>query len=313
VQRVTCDRVLSVVAKDGSLAVHMKPDARGTAALKLECDKLAQLEAALRPVSSGQAPRKRSLAMSRVLPSLRLNYSVHELQSDLTQIIDRLLTTLESHAGSIPAIIDIFSCVYKVRFQGGDPRSDLVTLSAELSLRLLLHWTAAIRRAVALVGVTHDYVSRIVVNLANTIAVVADPLDIDAQQLVAASIFFYDERNGGGVADEGEKIAKAIRAKLAISRDGPADYLTDRLYDMTILAVVGRLLNVYIFDIEQLRDACVERALGESTKTEEQDEAMNRVAKIFIGDVLRRMNDKRFDPIFQYLFAIWPLKDSKCE
>jgi hypothetical protein len=160
--------------------------------------------------------------MSRVLPSLRLSYS------ELTKIIEGPLRALDSPARSNLAIADIFSCVYKVRFQSGDPGIALYALSTELSLRFLLHWTAAIQRAVALSGVTHDCVSRMVLNLANTIAVLADTLDIDTQQLVAASVFFYDERAGAGVAHEGENIATAIQVKLSICHDGQRGYLTDR-------------------------------------------------------------------------------------
>jgi hypothetical protein len=162
---------------------------------------------------------------------------------------------------------------------------------------------------VALTDVSHDYISRIVVNLANTIAIVGDTLDIDAQQLLAASVFFYDEHGGSGAAAEADNIARLAQAKLFDIQESIRDELTGRLYDWTILAIAGRILAVYVHDIEVLRNCCVERVM--STDKQALDNKMYRAAKMLIGDMLRKMNDRRFEPAFQYVFALWPLKDVK--
>jgi hypothetical protein len=309
VQRVTCDRVVSVNTKGDTLTVTCKSDQKSNMTIKLECDKVKDLEVALVPVPANREAPKVSLAMSAVLPSLQLNYSLGEVNAELTKIVDRFLTTLEYAAGSTPPIVGILLCVYKSRFRSAEPRRHVEILSAELRLRFLLHWTAAVQKAASLTDVSHEYLSRIVVNLANTTAIVGDTLDIDAQQLLAASVFFYDEHNASGAAAEADKIARLAQGKLFSIQEGTRDELSDRLYDWTILAIAGRILAVYVHDIEVLRNCCVERVMA--TSRQALDNKMYKAAKMLIGDMLRKMNDRRFEPAFQYVFALWSLKDVK--
>jgi hypothetical protein len=221
---------------------------------------------------------------------------------------------LETTQTATTAIVDIIACLYKARFKGGDdstPGRNLEVLQQELELKVLMHWLRAIQRAVNLPDVSHEYIGRIVVNLANMIGIMGDAVSIDVQQLLAASVFFFDERNGAGVVVEAQKIDPILKAKWGETRDpSTIGDLADRFYDFVIITIAARILAVYVTEIDALRNACVDRVMAtEPEQIERAQEKMNAAGKGLIGDMLRRMTDRRFEPVFQYVFALWPLRE----
>jgi hypothetical protein len=314
IHHVTPDRVLSVQLRGEVLLLSIKSDQKSPTTLRLEGKNLDKLVTALTPISSAAEPPRVLQAVMQVLPSMRLPVPVMPVYERLTGIIDHFFQLLEANQTATPPIIDIIACLYKARFQGGSSSlagRELEILEQELHLKVIMHWLRAIQRAVNIPDISHDYIGRIVVNLANIIGVMAESAGINVQQLIAASIFFYDERNGAGVVSEAQKLDPVLKAKLAETRDpSMAGDLADRFYDFVIITIAARILAVYVTEIEELRNACVDRVMAEGpAQIERATEKMNAAGKGLIGDMLRRMTDRRYEPAFQYVFALWPLRD----
>jgi hypothetical protein len=314
VHHVTSDRMLSVQHRGDLLQVSFKGETKGTSVVRLEGSNLETLCTALTPIGSNQEPPRVVYSLTKVLPSLRLSVSLQELNVSLTGIADHFFQMLETTQTATTAIVDIIACLYKARFKVGDdstPGRNLEILQQELELKVLMHWLRAIQRAVNLPDVSHEYIGRIVVNLANMIGIMAEAVSIDVQQLLAASVFFFDERNGAGVVVEGQKIEPMIKAKWNETRDASTiGDLADRFYDFVIITIAARILAVYVTEIEALRNACVDRVMAtEPDQIERAQQKMNAAGRGLIGDMLRRMTDRRYEPVFQYVFALWPLRE----
>jgi hypothetical protein len=313
---ITVDRIASVQTKNSAVLVSLKSEGKSATVIRIENQDFKLLLAALTPIPSNAEVHRPSRALETILPALQLKYSQQELFSALTSTSDSLFRLLETTQTSPNTVIDIFSCLYKARFPRGDtvaPLENLELLKREIELKIMMHWLRAIQRAVNLPDVTHEYIGRIVVNLANMIGIMADVVDIDAQQLLAASVFFYDERNGTGVIQEAEKLDPIIKGKWGETRKpSTIGDLADRFYDFVIIAIAARVLGVYPTAIEELRDACVDRVMAEDPDVIRiTTEKMNAAGKGLINDMLRWMTERRYEPIFHYVFALWPLRDVK--
>jgi hypothetical protein len=214
------------------------------------------------------------------------------------------------------SIVDVFASLYIIRFGVRDAAASLQAFAQELKLRFLLLWIRAMLKAVSLTDVHPEYVGRMAVHLGNSVALVGESIGLDVESLMAAAVYLYESKDGNGVVREGEKLELAVHEMFVASRaaDGTeADQFVDRLYDVAILAVCGRIVNVYPNDLEALRDVCVARVLrtaGIAETTSQLDQSVN----LLLGDILWRFTDKRYEPPFQYVFALWPLrKDSSQE
>jgi hypothetical protein len=75
------------------------------------------MTAAVQPIPIPKAPEKDSLALTKLLPILQLPpEAVKRIQSELQSIGDRFLTVLQSEANSPDSIVDVFACLYIIRF-----------------------------------------------------------------------------------------------------------------------------------------------------------------------------------------------------
>jgi hypothetical protein len=83
--------------------------------------------------------------------------------------------------------------------------------------------------------------------------------------------------------------------------------LIDQLYDVVLLAICARILNVYPSDVDVLRDLYMEKVLADE-ENPESDQKIRDAVKRLVSGMIGRFNDRRYDREFQYVFALWPLQ-----
>jgi hypothetical protein len=120
------------------------------------------------------------------------------------------------------------------------------------------------------------------------------------------TLYFVQESEVSHVKREAQALERIIMAQIP-DRSTIGD-LADWFYDFVIIAFAARILQVSGTEIDALRDACVKRVMAKAdTEIEDATRNMNGCAKSLVKDMLIRMNDRRYDPAFQYVFALWPL------
>jgi hypothetical protein len=313
VVRILPDQVTSVVPKGGVLTVTYK-DGKSTSTLRLESPKLDALARAVQPIPAGKAAQKQGIAATAILPLIDLPPSaIPQTMAALTKFTDRLLNVFESQSEAGAWVIDVVACAFVARFLKCKGRQSPGTFQDELRLRWTILWIRALLKATSFTDINREYIARMVIHLANTIAILCEPQDIGIKELMSACVYFYEERNPIGIVKESEKLELTIQEKLASLRckdDCEGDTLIEALYDIAILAICGRIVNIYSYDLEVLRDMCVARVSRDDPATpimRQLAEAANTV----ISDMLRRMADKRYDRGFQYVFALWPFHETQ--
>jgi hypothetical protein len=312
VQRVPTDRIAAVYAKGGSVLVSYRADGKSAPlSLRLECAKPAKLAVALQPVAAGKAHARESHAVQRILAGIP---RAAEIAQQLHALCDRLLALLASQLQSNPALVDIASCLYRARFGSADPAASVALLNQELKLRLLIVWARAMLKAASLhdKGLHPEYVGRMAVHLADTIGAISESLQpqLDATKLLAATVYLYETGDPKGVLLEAERFELTAHEHFCQSKaraEATADPRIDRLYDIALLAVCARILNVYPSDVDVLRDICMEMVLARD-KNVDWEQKIGESVELLISGMIGRFNDRRYDREFQYVFALWPLQ-----
>ncbi|KAH0795039.1 hypothetical protein GPJ56_001065 [Histomonas meleagridis] len=286
----------------------------GKSTLKLTCqtcDKAIKLVDALQlePAETPPTPRE-VYATTKVLTQLNLEPDeVTKINSELTTLITKLLNKIDNSVAFNPCFSDILSCVYRIRFPRGDINKNISSLKSELYLYFLLLFVNSLERASQLKS-SRDYLIRIVGNLGNTISIIADDLRINVKHLLGACNLYCEGGSVAGIYNESKKLQVTVMEKFADERKDLEikDFtLIDKIFSIAVMVICGGLAGVYQFSIDTLTKEIVEYVCsirsGRITETSKLDLQM----KIFAGDMLRCCNETRYEPEFQYVFAIWVL------
>lgn len=172
--------------------------------------------------------------------------------------------------------------------------------------------------------------------------------EINLSQLLGACAYFCDGGNIAGVYHECKKATDSIATAFSNSRRPPSAQpnssnqqnpdagnkatisstslpklsapasapckrpeFSDKLFTTTIMEFAGKLTDIYSFDLESLADTIMKIVID--TGNQEMP-PLERIAELdvqmksFSGDMLRKLKDRRYDPLFQYVFAMWVLR-----
>lgn len=234
--------------------------------------------------------------------------------------------------------VDLLICIYQVRFGNRKPAStteinnNIGILYKELRLTFLKIWVDSLEHASRL-QINKDFLVRLISALGNSIALMIEfRSDVNLEQLLGACAYYCDGGNIAGVYHECKKAADAIaNAKAALravadsstlsSGDKSANRFSapcempeyaDKLYSIAIMLMAGKLTEIYQFDFDSLTEETVNIVTvtgAQSTPKPQQMDKLDLQMKSFSGDMLRKFKDRRYEPLFQYVFAMWVLRE----
>lgn len=227
-----------------------------------------------------------------------------------------------------------------------DINNNLTILSRELRLTFLSIWIQSLELASQL-QVNKDFLLRLIASLGNSVALVAGTIetDINLSQLLGACAYFCDGGNIAGVYHECKKATDSIATAFANSRRPPPQTnsanpqnqdpgnksssaslpkmsappsaickrpeFSDKLFATTIMEFAGKLTDIYSYDLESLAETLMRIVIdtgNQEIPPPERIAEMEAQMKSFSGDMLRKLKDRRYDPLFQYVFAMWVLR-----
>ena len=229
-----------------------------------------------------------------------------------------------------------------------DINNNLAILTRELRLTFLSIWIASLELASQLQVNKDFLLRLIaslgnsVALIASTVET-----DINLAQLLGACAYFCDGGNIAGVYHECKKATDSLATAFANSRRPPSQSnasnqqaqeagnkstasvsslpklspptsapckkpeFSDKLFSTTIMEFAGKLTDIYSFDLESLADAMMKLVIDTGNQEMPPPERIAELEvhmKSFSGDMLRKLKDRRYDPLFQYVFAMWVLR-----
>lgn len=228
-----------------------------------------------------------------------------------------------------------------------DINNNLTILSRELRLTFLSIWIQSLELASQL-QVNKDFLLRLIASLGNSVALVAQTIesDINLSQLLGACAYFCDGGNIAGVYHECKKATDSIATAFANSRRASSQgnqqnsqtqeqqnkqasaaslpkmsappsapckkpEFCDKLFTTTIMEFAGKLTDIYSFDLDTLAETLMKIVIDTGNQDQPPPERIAEMEvqmKSFSGDMLRKLKDRRYDPLFQYVFAMWVLR-----
>ena len=294
---INSHNVSNVSVKNDTVTIHMKDTP-----LKYETDNPDELKAAATPIIF----EKESIApfqAPKIFQSMGISLSDAETLKnkcgEAAQQLFQLLMKRPPESPSVPPfLIDLFACIMKARHvERQEPFSALEAAVKGLRMHIMTIWLDAVITAAQLEDIEQEYIDRIIVNLAETIAALGDANGISTRQFVSATAFYYEQKSTAGVVRE----AKRLQEELSQLVDTAP--IVQRLYLMATVAHSARIAGTLVYTGDRIRDLAVEMvtSMSESGYTE----AIDDVIRTSVGDMLRRLNDRRYEPEFQHVFALW--------
>ena len=294
----------SVGVKNDVITIHVKEKEP----LKFECDNMEELKAAITPVDFKrevtQVFRAHDIFAAMGISGDTLNKKLFAAAKQFYELV---------YNGSIEdknlpaAMSDILACLFKLKHSANpDPDKTIEELVKGLKLHFLLVWIEAVNTAASLGDVDEEYIRRVIVYLSETIIFLGDSLQIQTKQFASAVAFYYEQKNKLGIVHESKKMQTA--AKEMLSPDSESATLR-RLYETAVVMFAARLSGCYLYNTDTLRDLAVKLVLEKDEAKYAQ--AIDQTISVTIGDMLRRLNDKRYESAFQFVFALWKMRDAK--
>lgn len=290
--------VANVSVKNDTVTIHMKDTP-----LKYETDNPDELKAAATPIIFEQNSVVQSCQALKIFQSMGISLSDAETLKnkcgEAAQQLFELLTKRAPESPSVPPyLIDLFACIMKARqVERQEPFSALEAAAKGLRMHFMTVWLDAVITAASLEDIEQEYIDRIIVNLAETIATLGDANGISTRQFVSATAFYYEQKSTAGVVREAKRLQEEL-SKLVETAP-----IVQRLYLMATVAHSARVVGTLVYTGDRIRELAVEMVTSMSEA--EYAEAIDDVIRTSVGDMLRRLNDRRYEPEFQHVFALW--------
>ena len=313
IRHVTVDKFNGASVKDDYVQIDIKNEPKDP--IKFHTNKTDQLLAALKLTTMSQENQKEALSLTKIIPMLKLpGMQPADFYSELNTIVSEFMTILNQSATPSPPIVDALCCAYKVRFGSSDDvQNNLKILKKELRLIFLSIWISSLELASQL-QVNKDFLLRLIASLGNSVALMVPSAEVNLDQLLGACAYYCDGGNIAGVYHECKKATELITTALTEIRKTNVmeKYeFCDKLYAITIMLISGKLTDLYSFDLESLSEEIVNVSSAVGHLMNPSPAVIGEIdsqMKSFSGDMLRKLKDRRYEPQFQYVFAMWVLR-----
>lgn len=278
--------------------------------IKLRCDKFEKVVEALQV--DDNTKNNYDLAITQILPQLNLESSVIiELNQALMKFVSKVITTIDSSVSISKELVYLLACVYQLRFPKGDWKKNIQYFKKEFYLFFLLLMVNSLEK-LSQQKADKEYLSRIVSNTGNTISLLSDPLRINVKQLLGYCAYYCEE--GGPttcILSESKKVKATI---LEMFRNERRDDIVkqyfgfiDKMYLLALIGFCGKLVDIYDADIVHLTNVAIDNLTSFNLEKQFSIEDMNYSMKLFVGNMLKCCNEKRYESLFQFVFAAWAM------
>ncbi|OHT00078.1 hypothetical protein TRFO_33315 [Tritrichomonas foetus] len=313
IRHVSVDKFASATLKDDCVIIEIKNEPKDP--IKFHTHKASELMAALKLSTITQENLKESISLTRIIPTFNLqNKSPNDFYTELANVANAFLMILNPGATTCTPINDALCCIYKSRFANpNDVENNMKILAKELKLNFLSVWISSLELASQL-QVNKDFLLRLIAALGNSVALISESAEINLEQLLGACAYYCDGGNIAGVYHECKKATETIATALTEIRrvnTGDKYEFSDKLYAITIMLIAGKLTDLYAFDLESLAEITLDVTNETGTQENPPPERiieLDQQMKSFSGDMLRKLKDRRYEPLFQYVFAMWVLR-----
>jgi hypothetical protein len=281
------------------------------------CDSLIR---ALTIVTGSPKPETKSLSLSGVLPSFRLEeknrtFQLHRLITDQTvELLQTFRVSTEAPAVCMP-LVDVFTCLFRFRYRN-DPTitfdEAVRNLGADVRRHLLIAWSYAIINCAQPLNVptAKVYFSRLALHCSRTVELAAKTLNIPCDGLVAACQTYAQDDIVNGIEQLSLEIARQAQQGIddGIAAIAPCDVQNLRvLLNLTVLVLAAAISGMYVVDLELIASKIVEytKAVIMRTNIDHARRVLFRVQQAFLKDMLYFLDGQRYEEPFQYLFCTW--------
>jgi hypothetical protein len=138
---------------------------------------------------------------------------------------------------------------------------------------------------------------------------------IGAEDLGAAIAQFKQTGNGVGIEGIAKRIAGEAQAAIDadLAKNAPCDEGHFKWScDLAIITLVGIITGIYAVDVETFSEKIVEFTKAAVTSGAQVEDARNQLVRnqaLFLKNLLAFLDGKRYEPKFQFIYAVWPLQN----
>jgi hypothetical protein len=296
-----------------SISLTTKPD---------PCDNLVT---ALTQILSLPTPEVKSRAVSEIIPTFRLSdkgleNALYKAMVDQCSQLLQLFTPPKGSTGVNGHLVDVFSCVFRLRFPNEARPNDrnVSDVSVEIRRTMLLHWCNSLTKCLqpAETNSAKTFYARVALNCLNTIAKLGGPLGIGVEDLTQAVNQFSSSGEGDGIEPAILRITMLAQTELNNSwgRTPPVDLANLQVVlNLACLVLSGITIGMYDVDVDNLVNRIadfVKRVVEKERHAEAAKKELLISQTKFLRDMLCLLDGKRYDEPFQHVFCLWSLKSS---
>jgi hypothetical protein len=309
-----------------SVVLVMRPGLQtATMILSTKPEPSDALAAALTQILVIPKPEIRFLALSEILPTCKFpgrreEMEVHKGMMPLAMPIIQAFGGTKYSTTTNGQFVDALTCVYRMRYRNSNiqPINDCTKETGlNVRRRMVVIWCDALLRAIqpSEAPFAFPYFSKLALNLRETIVKASKRLSINADDVLAAASQFAESGSPGNLEGIAKRISDeaqgGINADLATSTPVDEGYFKWSL-DLAVITLVGIIVNLYAVDIENFSAVLVRftrTVVTPGGQVEDAKKEMKQAEALFLRYVLRLLDGQRYDPKFQFIYAIWHLQN----
>jgi hypothetical protein len=312
--------------KKNIAVLTMKPTSKfSTISLTTKPDPCDKLVTALTQILSLPTPEVKSHAMTEIIPTFRLSdkaleSALYKTMVDQSSQLLQLFSTPKSASNSSGSFVDIFSCVFRLRFSNDSRPNDrnVSDVSAEIRRTILIHWCSSLTKCLqpADTNSAKTFYARVALNCLNTISKLSGPLGITVDDLTHAVNQFSSNGETDGIEPATLRISMLAQTELNNSwgKIPPADLGNYQvLLNIACLILSGITIGMYQSDVQGMGDRIADftkRVVDKERHLESAKKELLISQTKFLRDMLCLLDGKRYDEPFQHIFCLWSLRSS---
>lgn len=322
-RRVPCIDIDRVEIKKSCVMVQMKPTYNQPVLFlnSVIPEKTRELLDALNVVQSVPSHETRYLSLPVVLPTFKIDKNcIMKLHTTVVTQCASILTTVKSPTKQSGALVDIFECLYRMRFPDSlsmNSSHNVPGLMADIYRHMLIYYSSAIIRCMNCIPRQPQlggYFVNIATQAASTVSTVATCIGISFMDLSQAIANLQNYGPLEAVIQACDRIAEEAKRGYDNSLFHAAPFDMNNLeYVMNtiIMAIAGFACGMYQEDVDDLASKTVDYTrnvvLHQNASAPIDD--FHKSRKSYAIEMLRLYDGRPFDPQYHHVYVVFNLED----
>lgn len=315
VAQISTNHVTATTKNPDGVLVQYKADGKQNY-IYLESEKSDKLYSAITVETSKTAQMPSYATLTKIIPTFKFEMlsTTEELYDNLVNMQTRFYASFGCQKPAQMPFVDILTCLYRFRY-GNDAadqiQNNVDSLLIEFRRQFFSDWCFSILKAATFDPKqknAYDYSVRLVSNLLTDIHLNSDSIEANTTDLYKAVAEMCERGDATNITSAVKSMTDMFQGMFEDNYKHTKclkEEFVQVLARVALLLFCGNMIQIYPIEVERLVMKTVDftAAVYNGNSIQENFVSLVKTVESFHNEMLRFMDDKRYDPMFRFVFV----------